>query len=452
MGAHRFVFLAAAAALAACASAGPRAKEPVTLASDGPLDGVRASLPHERFTLANGLEVIVAPDPNAEDVAVLVRYHAGSRDDPQGREGTAHLVEHLTFVSLRGLPQDTALSFLYGLGAVGANASTRPDSTDYYGKVRPEGLERMLWLERQRMHAALDGVTGEAFERERAVVRDEMRVRRLPWAGLMPRIAGEVVFPPSHPYARVVASDDASLRRIDLDGDARAFYRRHYGPNHATLVLTGRVDVARARRLAERWFGDLPPIPPRPSEELEEVRVAGPKRIERTAPVARATVLVAWPMPPAQTLDAECAEAALDGSPGGVIGAVGTSARYVNWRSWTAELGGVAAMWFEAEDDDGLASLTDRIERALDAAVVPHHYARSHRTRAIAGLLAELDGLQSRAELLADAGAAGDPVAQRLTLVRSVVDEEIEAALRDRTRRRDRRVVVLVRPPREGGR
>lgn len=449
MGARRLVFLAAFTAAVACT---PRPRGPVTPASDGPLDGVTASLPHDRFTLSNGLEVIVAPDPGAEDVAVHVRYHAGSRDDGEGREGTAHLVEHLTFASVRGLPPDSVWSFLYASGAVGVNGATRPDTTDYVAQVRPENLDRILWLERQRMHAALDDVTQEAFERERGVVRDEMRLRRLPWSGLMPRLAGEVVFPPSHPYARAVGAHDASLRRIDLEADVRPFYRRHYGPNHATLVLAGRVDRTRARALVQRWFGDLPAAPPRAGLELAEVRVAGPKRVERTAPVPRATVLVAWAMPPAGTADAGCAEAAFDGVPSGVINAVGAPAHHVASTQWTAELGGVAAMWFEAESDDAVASLADRIEQALDAAVVPDKHARSYRTRAIATLLGELDRLPSRAALLADASGPGDPAASALTRVRGVVDDEVEGALRDRIRRRDRRAVMIIRPPSEAPR
>lgn len=415
-------------------------------ATDGPLDGVRLSLPHDRFTLPNGLEVIVAPDSSAPDVAVRVRYHVGSRDDAEGREGTAHFVEHLTFVSVKGLPEDAVIPTLHQSGATEVNGLTSPDSTDYVARVAPEALERVLWIERQRMHAALDAVTPAAFERERGVVRDEERLRATPWYALLPRLAGQVVFPPSHPYARTMAADGASLARIELERDARAFYRRHYGPNHATLVLAGRLDRATGRALAERWFGDLPPAPPRAAEDFAEVRSSGPRRLERAEPVRRPTVLVAWPLPPASTVEADAANAAFAGIDQGIVNAVGSPAHHITGSHWAGELGGVAAVWLEAEDDGSLTRLADRTEQALDAAVVPDHHARAHRTRAIASLLARVDHLPSRAEILADGRGAGDPAAAQLDRLLAVGDAEVDAALRDRTRRRDRRVVVLVRP------
>lgn len=444
------VSVATTLAVSAVACA-PPAREPVALATDGPLDGVRMSLPHDRFALPNGLEVIVAPDSSAAEVAVHVRYHAGSRDDAEGRGQTAHLVEHLTFASLRGLPLDDVLPLLERSGALGANGSTSPDSTDYYARIRPEGLERVLWIERQRMHAALEGVTAEVFAREKALIRDEMRLRRSPWWSVAPRVAAEAVYPRTHPYARVFEADEASIARLELEADALPFYKRHYAPNNATLVLAGRVDRGRARALAERWFGDLPPGPAHAGQELAEVRVAGPRRIERTAPVKRPTVVVAWPMPPAHTLEAEAARAAFRGAPQGIVDAVGSPAHYIGGDAWAWELGGVAALWLEVEGDGSLSRLADRTEQALDAAVVPEHHARAYRTTEIADLLFDLDHVQWRARLLADA-RAGDPVAARFDLLRGVVDAEVDAALRDRLRRRDRRVVVLLHPVKEDAR
>ncbi|APR78227.1 zinc protease [Minicystis rosea] len=208
--------------------------------------------------LANGMRLIVSPDPGAADVTVHLRYDTGSRDEPPGLEGMAHLVEHLMFLGTRHAPGNSVFQLLERAGATNINGTTSSDATTYYETLPPERLELALWLESDRMAHALRDVDAAKLDTARAEVQNEhqMRVASQPLGALHP-YTHAALFPSWHPYAYLPVGTLASIQRITA-ADARAFANTWYGPDNATLVITGKVDPSTARALAEKYFGTLP--------------------------------------------------------------------------------------------------------------------------------------------------------------------------------------------------
>jgi predicted Zn-dependent peptidase len=239
----------------AWASAAP-ARAPAAAA---PPSEAEPTLPFEKYTLANGLEVILHEDHRVPEVAVDVWYKVGSKDEEPGRTGFAHLFEHLMFQGSKHVAEDKHFAYLQKAGASNANGTTSEDRTNYFEVVPANRLELALWLESDRMGFLLDrpGLK-EAFDGQRDVVKNErrQRIENRPM-GLVGKVSIEALYPPDYPYHHEVigSMEDLSLATLD---DARRFFNRWYGPNNAALVLAGDFDPARARALVEQYFGPIP--------------------------------------------------------------------------------------------------------------------------------------------------------------------------------------------------
>ena len=210
--------------------------------------------PAERFRLANGVEVVLEADHSLPAVAVWSSVHVGQRNDPPGHEDLAHYVEHLT---IRSAPPFTPADELYAqLGAVGMNATTSDDTTDYFAVVPSTHLENALWIESRRLAMGLDTVTSAAALQERSTMQREYDLRfalgrgRHPWVGIM-----KSFFPKGHPYMTGFSSEK-SISGLTLE-DARWFFGRYYRPERVRIVLVGDFDPTRARQLIEGSFGTL---------------------------------------------------------------------------------------------------------------------------------------------------------------------------------------------------
>jgi hypothetical protein len=208
----------------------------------------------ERFTLKNGVEVVLSENRSLPAVAVVSSVHVGSRNDPPGYEGLAHFVEHLTFRPVPGFA--SAFELYEEVGATGVNALTFPDTTDYVALVPAAQLERAIWIESRRLAMGLDALEEQPAGEERQVVLREHAWRY----GTGPQREAqqatiEALFPPEHPYHRVLATKD-SLEGLRLS-DARWFFAQHYRPERVRLVLVGDFDPASAKSLVEHWFGAL---------------------------------------------------------------------------------------------------------------------------------------------------------------------------------------------------
>ncbi len=234
----------------------------------------QVEIPFERFTLDNGLRVIVHEDRKAPVVAVSVWYHIGSRHEPEGQTGFAHLFEHLMFNGSENAPGDF-FEPLREIGATDFNGTTWYDRTNYFQTVPTQGLELALYLESDRMGHLLGAVTQEKLDNQRGVVQNEKRQGDNQPYGLVDYAQIEALFGADHPYGHSTIGSMADLDAATME-DVQAWFARHYGPNNAVLVLAGDIDAATARTMVERYFGDIPRGP-----ETEQVDPGIPTLEER---------------------------------------------------------------------------------------------------------------------------------------------------------------------------
>jgi zinc protease len=212
----------------------------------------------EHKTLTNGLRVVVAPDSTAPVVTVGVYYKIGFRLEPQGRSGFAHLFEHMMFQGSENAPKMQHIKLVNSSGGV-LNGSTMYDVTNYFEAVPSNALERMLWLEADRMRALK--VDDENLRNQRDVVKEEVRVNVMnqPYGGFpwldMPPVAFRNWANAHNFYGDFADLDAASL------ADVQTFFRTYYVPNNAVLLILGDVNLAEGFSLAERYFGDIPAGP-----------------------------------------------------------------------------------------------------------------------------------------------------------------------------------------------
>lgn len=254
--------LAPALALAGCASTTPEPDVAVASAAPNPEQAALAKLvqqvdiPYEQFTLDNGLRVIVHEDHKSPIVAVSVWYNVGSKDEPEGKTGFAHLFEHLMFNGSENAPGDF-FEPLQQIGATDYNGTTWFDRTNYFQNVPSAALETALFLESDRMGHLLGAVTKEKLDNQRGVVQNEKRQGDNEPYGLVEYAQLEALFPEGHPYRHSTIGSMADLDSASL-ADVKQWFRDKYGPNNAVLALAGDVDVPTARRLVEKYFGDIP--------------------------------------------------------------------------------------------------------------------------------------------------------------------------------------------------
>ena len=216
------------------------------------------ALKFEKYTLDNGLEVILHQDNSVPIVAVNVWYHVGSGSEDAGKSGFAHLFEHMLFQGSEHVGEDRHFAVLKEIGATGVNGTTNTDRTNYFEVVPSNQLETGLWLESDRMGYFLPLVTQKSFDNQIEVVRNERRqsYETRPYGKTYLK-TNEVMYPKGHPYHFSTIGDHAELAGSSLD-DVKNFYRRWYAPANATLVLAGDFEVAEAKKLVDKWFGSFP--------------------------------------------------------------------------------------------------------------------------------------------------------------------------------------------------
>ncbi|HEY0651191.1 pitrilysin family protein [Phenylobacterium sp.] len=233
-----------------------------------------AEVPPIQFTertLANGLKVFTSLDRATPNVSVQVWYGVGSKDDPQGRSGFAHLFEHLMFKATRNMPSETFDRLTEDVGGFN-NASTADDFTDYYEVVPANHLERLIWAEADRMSTLV--VDEAVFKSERDVVKEELRQRVLasPYGRLMALYLPQASYT-THPYKRPGIGSIEELDAATVD-DVRAFHRTYYRPDNAALIVVGNFDQAKLDGWIDRYFAPLK----KPDTPLPRVTVKEPPR------------------------------------------------------------------------------------------------------------------------------------------------------------------------------
>ncbi|WP_434385086.1 M16 family metallopeptidase [Melittangium boletus] len=215
------------------------------------------ALPFEKYTLPNGLEVLLARDAKLPVVAVNIWYHVGSYEEQPGRTGFAHLFEHMMFQGSKHVPDDVHIGLLEQLGATDLNGTTSFDRTNYFETVPSNQLATALWLESDRMGFLLDALDEKKLRTQQEVVKNERRqtLETRPY-GLAQEKLWQTLFPAPHPYFGKIIGSMADLDAATVD-DVKAFFRTWYTPANATLAIVGDFDPAQARALVEKYFATL---------------------------------------------------------------------------------------------------------------------------------------------------------------------------------------------------
>ncbi|MFT2092341.1 M16 family metallopeptidase [Paraglaciecola sp. 2405UD69-4] len=214
-------------------------------------------IPFNQYELDNGLTVIIHPDKSDPLVHVDVTYHVGSAREELGKSGFAHFFEHMMFQGSENVADEQHFSLITESGGT-LNGSTNTDRTNYYETVPANQLERMLWLESDRMGFFLDAVTTEKFENQRETVKNErgQNYDNRPY-GLLRERVNEAMYPEGHPYSWLTIGYIEDLNRANLN-DLKEFFLRWYGPNNATLTIGGDLDEAQTLAWVKQYFGGIP--------------------------------------------------------------------------------------------------------------------------------------------------------------------------------------------------
>ena len=213
------------------------------------------NIPHEKFTLDNGMTVLVHEDRKAPIVAVSIWYGVGSKNEPKGKTGYAHLFEHIMFNGSENAPGDY-FEYTKKIGATDLNGTTWLDRTNYFQTVPTTALESALFLESDRMGYLLNAVSKEKLDNQIGVVSNEKRQGDNQPFGLVDYKRSETLFPEGHPYHHDTIGSLEDLSAASLD-DMKTWFTDHYGPNNAVLVLAGDINAAQAKPLVEKWFGKI---------------------------------------------------------------------------------------------------------------------------------------------------------------------------------------------------
>ncbi len=288
----RLCLAAAAVSMLTASCFGQPAKLPPTKPLKVP------SLTYERYTLPNGLTVLLHEDHRLPLVAVDLWYHVGPVNEAKGRTGFAHLFEHMMFEGSEHVGEKAHIRYLEGAGATDINGTTDFDRTNYFETVPSNEMELALWLESDRMGFLLEKLDREKLTNQRDVVRNERRQGENQPYQLSEEKVYHLLFPEDHPYYASVIGSHADIESARLL-DVRNFFHNYYTPNNANLAIAGDFDKAKLKQLVEKYFGPIPKGPEPPPVTVKTPPITSQKTATVTDTVQLPEVSFAWLMPPA---------------------------------------------------------------------------------------------------------------------------------------------------------
>ena len=301
MSAPRAVLQKGALALALATAIGAVAFAPGPAQAQAQDAPARASvdIPYQEFTLPNGLKVLVHEDHKAPIVAVNIWYHVGSKDEPRGRTGFAHLFEHLMFNGSENNPGEYFDPFEL-VGATDMNGTTNTDRTNYFQNVPTTALDMALWMESDRMGHLLGAIDQATLDEQRGVVQNEKRQgENQPYGQVWTKL-NQALYPEGHPYHHSVIGSMADLNAASLE-DVKNWFRAWYGPNNAVLVLAGDIDLETAKAKAAKYFGHIPAGPDMAQPAVDVAARPADTRETMHDNVPQARIYQAWNVPQSGT-------------------------------------------------------------------------------------------------------------------------------------------------------
>ncbi len=269
-----------------------------------PAPGNTFEIPFQRFELDNGLEVILHVDDSDPLAAVAMTFHVGSAREVEGRTGFAHLFEHLFFLDSENLGAGGLDRLMTRIGS-STNGSTSRDRTNYFEVVPVDGLEKALWAEADKVGFFINTVTESVVAKEKQVVKNEKRqgVDNRPY-GHNEYVVDRTLYPEGHPYSWQVIGSLADLDAATL-ADVKEFHARWYGPNNATLVVAGDIEVEQTMAWVEKYFGEIPARETPATPDPPEVRLAETRRLYHEDNFGNLPLLtLSWPTVPRYHPDA----------------------------------------------------------------------------------------------------------------------------------------------------
>lgn len=250
-------------------------------------------IPYTKYVLENGLTLIVHEDHKVPLASFNIWYHVGSKNEKPGKTGFAHLFEHIMFTSTEHWSNfDEVLQTVGGSN----NGTTNNDRTNYYETFSSSGLERVLWLEADRMGFLLNGLDSVKVDIQRGVVQNEKRQ----WENQPYAVAEELTvkstYPSNHPYSWTVIGSMEDLSAASLD-DVKEWFRTYYGPNNAIVCIAGDVSAAEVFEKVKKYFGDIPASPPISKHSQWIAKMSGKHVQVAQDRVAQANLSKTWNIP-----------------------------------------------------------------------------------------------------------------------------------------------------------
>lgn len=251
-------------------------------------------IPYQKYTLENGLTVILSPDSSDPLVHVDVTYHVGSAREEVGKSGFAHFFEHMMFQGSENVGDQQHFKIITEAGGT-LNGTTNRDRTNYFETVPANQLEKMLWLESDRMGFLIDAVSQKKFEIQRSTVKNErgQNYDNRPY-GLIYERMGEALFPQDHPYSWQTIGYVEDLDRVDVN-DLKAFFLRWYGPNNAVITIGGDLDSKQTLEWVNKYFGSIPRGPEVENAPKQPVTLAEDRFITLEDRIQQPMVMIGWP-------------------------------------------------------------------------------------------------------------------------------------------------------------
>ncbi len=248
-------------------------------------------IPYEKYVLPNGMTVVLHEDHSDPIVHVDVTYHVGSAREEIGKSGFAHFFEHMQFQGSDHVGDEQHFKIITAAGGT-LNGSTNQDRTNYYETVPSNQLEKMIWLEADRMGFFLDAVTQKKFEVQRSTVKNErgQNYDNRPY-GLVNEFSSKNLYPYGHPYSWLTIGYVEDLNRVDVN-DLKNFFLRWYGPNNATITIGGDINPAETLKWVEKYFGSIPRGPEVSRTILPQVTLEKDRYVSYTDNYARVPLLM----------------------------------------------------------------------------------------------------------------------------------------------------------------